>query len=147
LLASASGGELQGEPTLLRQLLLNLVTNALAVTPADGTITLTARRNSAGWRFTLTDEGPGLRPEQIERAFDRFVRFEVTPGQAAARGHGLGLAICRSIAALHHGVVRAENRGDRSGLRVTVELPDRPLAHARSHGRVASAGVSAPPVS
>lgn len=114
-------GELLGEPTLLRQLLLNLVTNAIAVTPAGGVITLGARRAGPGWRFEICDEGPGLRADQLEQIFERFVRFDSTPGQTT-RGQGLGLAICRSIASLHRGTIRAENRTDRTGLRLVVEL-------------------------
>lgn len=124
-------GTLRGEPTLLRQLILNLVTNALAVSPPHATITLAVHRTDSAFQFTLTDEGPGLRPEQLARIFDRFVRFDLAPNaprtaEAPAphpRGHGLGLAICRSIATLHGGTIRAENRSDRSGLRVLLDLP------------------------
>ncbi len=117
-------GELTGEPTLLRQLLLNLVTNALNVSPPGATVTLSARHLSGGWHLEISDEGPGLKPEQLERIFERFVRFEAMPGKTSS-GHGLGLAICRSIAALHGGTLRAENRQDRSGLRIVLKLPDR----------------------
>lgn len=116
-------GEIRAEPTLLRQLLLNLVTNAIAVSPAGGAIALHVRHNGGIWRLELTDEGPGLRPEQLERAFERFVRFEPPPGRPPTAGNGLGLAIARSIARLHAGTLRAETRTDRSGLRVIVELP------------------------
>jgi len=116
-------GELSGEPTLLRQMFLNLVTNALAVTPPAGTIALAVAPTERGWRFTLRDEGPGLPAEQLERIFERFVRFDSPGGRTEARGHGLGLAICRSIARMHDGTIRAENRSDRPGLELIVELP------------------------
>jgi signal transduction histidine kinase len=116
-------GELSGEPTLLRQMFLNLVTNALAVTPPAGTIALAVAPTEDGWRFTLRDEGPGLPTEQLERIFERFVRFDSPEGRTGTRGHGLGLAICRSIARMHGGTIRAENRSDRPGLELTVELP------------------------
>lgn len=118
-------GELRGEPDLLRQLLLNLVGNAVAASPPGTLITLDSfPAVDDHWHFMITDEGPGLSPAQLERVFDRFARFE-SPDAASSkpRGHGLGLAICRSIAELHHGTIRLENRPDRSGLRVTVELP------------------------
>jgi signal transduction histidine kinase len=116
------------EPNLLRQLLLNLVSNALRVSPPGSTLTLSSQLTAASWTLTLTDEGPGLPPAQIERVFERFVRFSPTssPGSSPAEnfpGHGLGLSICRSIAELHGGTLRAENRTDRSGLRMIVELP------------------------
>lgn len=107
------------EPTLLRQLLMNLLTNALKVSPAGATVQLESICGDDRWQLRLTDEGPGLPPAQLDRVFERFVRHEPTAGG----GHGLGLAICRSIAELHGGVIRAENRPDRPGLCVTVDLP------------------------
>lgn len=116
-------GEISGEPTLLRQMFLNLVTNALAVTPPAGTIALGVAPTEGGWRFTLRDEGPGLPADQLERIFERFVRFDSPGGRTEIRGHGLGLAICRGIVRMHGGTIRAENRADRPGLDLIVELP------------------------
>lgn len=128
-------GTMRLEPALLRQLLLNLTANALAVSAAGGRVELESIRTEHGWRFIVTDEGPGLPPEQLEPIFERFVRYEHAPVGATAgrgagegtansgRGHGLGLAICRTIAELHGGTIRAENRTDgRKGLRVAVVL-------------------------
>lgn len=120
-LARNDPGRARFEPTLLRQLLMNLLTNALKVSPVDTTVQLESICADGRWRLRLTDEGPGLPPEQLERVFDRFVRHEPTAG--ASGGHGLGLAICRSIADLHGGTIRAENRPGRNGLSVTVDLP------------------------
>jgi signal transduction histidine kinase len=70
----------------------------------------------------VSDEGPGLPADQLEKIFERFVRFEHANGKS--RGHGMGLAVCRSIAELHGGKIHAENRTDRpGGLRRVVELP------------------------
>jgi signal transduction histidine kinase len=121
-LARNDEGALRLEPALMRQLLLNLVSNALNVSSAGGWVVLASQRLDCGWRFSVTDEGPGLPEDQLEKVFGRFVRFEQTGGSRG--GHGLGLTICRSIAEVHGGTIRAENRGDgRSGLRVIVELP------------------------
>ncbi len=116
------------EPTLVRQLLLNLVSNAVRVSPPGGAVTLESQVRDGVWTLAVTDEGPGLPPEQLERIFERFVRY--APPAAAVRasddpptGHGLGLAICRSIAELHSGTIRAENRADRPGLRVEARWP------------------------
>jgi signal transduction histidine kinase len=120
-LARNEVGRVRLEPTLLRQLLLNLVANALKVSPAGAGLTLASACDHGRWTITVEDEGPGLPADQLERVFERFVRFEHADGERS--GHGLGLAICRSIAELHGGVIRAANRSDRPGLRVTVELP------------------------
>ncbi len=113
--------DLKAEPDLLRQLLLNLIANAVSVSPPGGLVSLVSAPGPGGWNLVVEDEGPGLPEVQLGRIFERFVRFESAAGQRA--GTGLGLAICKSIAELHHGTIRAENRSDRSGLRVTVTLP------------------------
>ena len=119
-----AGGPVRCDPGLVRQLLLNLTTNALRVTPPGGTVRLRSAQGDGRWRLELEDEGPGLPPEQLERIFERFTRFAATAGSDQANtGQGLGLAICRGIVDLHHGKIRAENRADRSGLRMIVELP------------------------
>ncbi|MFA6961180.1 MAG: ATP-binding protein [Opitutaceae bacterium] len=123
-LAKDDAGSAKLEPALMRQLLLNLVANALNVSPPDGIVTLESVRTEQGWRLCVMDEGPGLPPEQLEAVFERFVRFESANIENRRHGHGLGLAICRSIVELHGGSIHAENRDDgRSGLRVLVELP------------------------
>ncbi|MBA4137868.1 MAG: two-component sensor histidine kinase [Opitutus sp.] len=117
-------GEVSADADLLRQLLLNLVTNAVAVSPAGGTVVLASRAEGGRWIFAVTDEGPGLPPEQLARVFERFVRFHRSGAEPPPeRGTGLGLAICKAIAELHGGTIRAENRMDARGLRVVVELP------------------------
>lgn len=125
-LARNDTGAMRLEAALMRQLLLNLVSNALNASPAGGRVMLESVHTERGWWFVVTDEGPGLEEAKLGRIFERFVRFEPakdTAASGAVRGQGLGLAICRSIAELHGGTIRAENRTDgRSGLRVVVEL-------------------------
>jgi signal transduction histidine kinase len=121
-LARDEAGEIRADPELLRQMLLNLVANAVSVSPPGGLVTLSSRPIAGGWELEVTDEGPGLEAEKLARLFERFVRFEAPGGGQVRTGHGLGLAICKSIAELHGGSIRAENRTDRSGLRVRVEL-------------------------
>ena len=121
LCVTGDKGEAHLEPNLMRQLLLNLLSNALNVSPPGGTITLEATQTSAGWRFVMMDEGPGVPTQQLKRIFERFVRYNQQTD--ATRGHGLGLAICQTIVSLHGGTIHAENRTDRSGLRMVIELP------------------------
>lgn len=126
VLAKNDSGEARVEPNLLRQLLLNLVGNAFGVSPRGGVVTLESEKTADGWRFVITDEGPGLPPEQLEKVFERFVRYDHGSGQNRGRGHGLGLAICRGIAELHGGSIHAQNRVDgsgKTGLRVVLQLP------------------------
>src|SRR5947207_944884 len=75
----------------MRQVLLNLVTNALNASPPDGRITLSSLMENDSWRVSVEDEGPGLTPDQRSRIFERFVRFG--PPSVDDRGSGLGLAI------------------------------------------------------
>jgi two-component system heavy metal sensor histidine kinase CusS len=103
----------------IRQVLLNLMANALNVSPAGGKITLTSELDAAIWRVALEDEGPGVPAEQRGRIFERFVRL----GNGTEAGSGLGLAISRSIVSLHRGTIHAEAGGGGKGLRVAFELP------------------------
>jgi signal transduction histidine kinase len=118
--------EVRCEPVLVRQLLLNLVSNSVRVSPTGGTVVLDSSVEDGLWTLRVTDDGPGLPPAQLERIFERFVRYERPEASAQSdpnTGHGLGLAICRSIAELHGGTIRAENCTDRAGLRVVASWP------------------------
>lgn len=115
-------GQIRGEPHLLRHLLLNLITNALNAVPPGGGVKLESYARDEERCWTVTDDGPGLPEDQLDRIFHRFVRLEGT-GAGGRGGQGLGLAIVRSIATLHGGAVNAENRTDRPGLRIIVRLP------------------------
>ena len=82
-------------PGALEQILDNLISNAIAASPPAGTVQVTVAAEPPGFvEVAITDQGPGLSPEQQERAFDRFWR---APG-ATGSGFGLGLAIARRLA-------------------------------------------------
>ncbi len=117
-------GEVHCDERWLRQVWLNLLTNALVATPEGGLVAMTSHYGDGQWRVTIEDEGPGLAESELGRIFDRFTQFG-SP-ERRALGSGLGLAISRSIVMLHQGTIRAENRRDRSGLRVIVTLPANP---------------------
>lgn len=105
----------------LRQVLLNLLSNAIHVSPPDGQITLRSRIDAEHWRLTLEDQGPGLPDGEYERIFERFVRLQLSTTHY--EGSGLGLAICRSIISLHQGRIFAQPNPDGCGLQMVIELP------------------------
>ena len=110
------------DPKWIRQVLLNLLTNALNVSPRGSLITLESEMKVDGWQVAIEDEGPGVDPEQRERIFERFVRLPAA-GAEEVKGSGLGLAIVRSIIWLHHGTIRAEAGPRKGGLRVIFDIP------------------------
>lgn len=87
-------------PGRLAQVLDNLLANALEASPEGGTVTLSARHDSPWVELHLRDDGPGLTPEQRERAFDRFWR-----AGSGAGGSGLGLAIVKRLVTADEGEV------------------------------------------
>ena len=109
------------EEKRMRQVLLNLLANALSASPPGSSITLHSEVAESVWRLTLEDEGPGLTEEQREKVFERFVRLN--PSGTDDGGSGLGLAICRSIVSLHRGRIFAAARDNGHGLRMVVEIP------------------------
>lgn len=114
-------GRVAFEERWLRQVVLNILTNALRASPPGGLITLRSEFVPRYWRVSVEDEGPGLSREQCGRAFERFVRFNQTGPED--RGSGLGLTICRSIIQLHNGQIHAEPGTEGKGLRVVFEIP------------------------
>ncbi|WP_028241145.1 sensor histidine kinase [Stutzerimonas azotifigens] len=104
-----------GEPTLLNELLSNLVDNALAHTPAGGNVVL---RVQAPGVLEVEDDGPGIPPGERDKVFARFYRRD-TQGPGA----GLGLAIVGEIVRAHRASITLDE-GAQGGLRVSVRFPD-----------------------
>jgi two-component system heavy metal sensor histidine kinase CusS len=112
------------ESKWIRQVLLNLLTNAIHASPMRGEIRVHSVLADGVWRLSVEDQGVGVPPEQRDRIFDRFVRL--TRPEADYQGSGLGLAICRSIVELHGGRISAYPGAGARGLRVEIELPGLP---------------------
>ncbi|MBN1218587.1 MAG: HAMP domain-containing histidine kinase [Anaerolineae bacterium] len=91
----------QGDTDRLRQLLINLVTNAIKHTPTGGTVTLSLYREPEWVRITVADTGRGIVPTDLPHIFDRFYRAQ-NNGQTSI---GLGLSIAQWIAEAHHGQI------------------------------------------
>ena len=121
----------KGDGQRLRQVISNLLDNAIRFTPAGGTILLSLRHDSphAEAVMAVADDGRGIAPEQAERVFDRFYQADDARDRGdRARGGGLGLPICRSIVERHGGTIALESPGPGRGTTVTVRLPLRPAA-------------------
>lgn len=95
-------GRFTADPRRVRQILFNLLSNAIAASPQGGVVTLAAERRSQAVWLSVRDEGPGVPPELVETLFDRFESRNSNPRH---RGVGLGLAIVRSFMTLHGGSV------------------------------------------
>ncbi|MEK1939362.1 MAG: sensor histidine kinase [Pseudomonas sp.] len=105
---------LQGEPTLLNELLSNLVDNALAHTPSGGNVILRVRAPGV---LEVEDDGPGIPADQRDKVFERFYRRNPQLG-----GAGLGLAIVGEICRAHQATISLHD-GPSGGLLVRVEFP------------------------
>lgn len=109
------------DPMRIRQVLLNLVGNALRHTPAGGAITLTAEATQDGLTVSVRDTGSGIDPADLPHIFDRFYRGDSSRARDSG-GHGLGLTIVKRWVELHGGRVWAENLPD-GGARLSFTLP------------------------
>ncbi|MFI7434703.1 ATP-binding protein [Micromonospora haikouensis] len=118
-----------GDDARLRQVIGNLMTNALTHTPPDASVTLRLRTEPGNLAVVeVADTGPGLSPEQAERVFERFYRADAARTRRAGgmTSTGLGLAIVAALVAAHHGTVEVgETPGGGATFRVRVPLlPD-----------------------
>ncbi|GGH39812.1 sensor histidine kinase [Microbacterium album] len=112
---------LVGDAFRLRQVVDNLVSNAIKYTPREGSVRVTCRRGDEGAELMLTDTGIGIGPEDLPRIFEPYFRA-ATAQESAAPGTGLGMGIARDIVAAHGGTVDVESETGR-GTTVTVRLP------------------------
>jgi signal transduction histidine kinase len=118
--AEPDGLELDGDADRLRQVLANLVANAVRHSPRGGKVLVRASRQDGHALLEVVDEGPGIPPGEAERVFERFYRSDQARSSEEG-GSGLGLAIARWIVELHGGTIRAED-ADPHGCRIVVRL-------------------------
>jgi len=111
----------RGDALLLREMLSNLVDNALRYSPHGGAITVSISRDAGTGSYTLavSDTGPGIPADERERVFEPFYRC----ADVVAPGTGLGLAIVRTIALAHGATVSLASVTDTHGLRVVIAFP------------------------
>jgi heavy metal sensor kinase len=109
--------------TRIRQLILNLLTNAVKYTPAGGLVRISLAQETQRVTLAVSDTGIGIAPGDLPHIFDRFYRADIARTRTGDRaGAGLGLAICRWIAEAHGGTIDVQSRPGR-GTTFTVTMP------------------------
>ena len=107
---------IEADPLRVREVIMNLVANALRSTPAGGSVAVDARGIEGRVEVTVRDSGTGIAPEAVAGIFERFSRSTDSPGA------GLGLAIAKSLVEAHGGTIRAESAPGQ-GTRIVFTLP------------------------
>jgi CheY-like chemotaxis protein len=131
-------GLVKGDAGRLQQVMWNLLTNAVKVTPRGGSVQVSLRREHSSVRIQVSDTGKGIAPAFLPRIFERFTQED---GGNARRtgGLGLGLAIVKNLVELHGGTVTVHSEGENQGASFVVSLPLAPVRApavpaASSHG-------------
>ncbi|MDB5295823.1 MAG: hypothetical protein JWO31_1806 [Phycisphaerales bacterium] len=116
------------DPDRFRQVVWNLVNNAVKFTDAGGRVSVALRREDGRLRVEVSDTGRGISPEFLPHVFERFRQQDGSTTRTAG-GLGLGMAITRQLVELHGGTIAADSPGEGRGATFRVELP---LADARA---------------
>ena len=109
------------DPQRIKQVIGNLISNALRYTPEGSNVNLKINRIGGKVLLMISDNGPGVPPEDLVNIFARFWRGEKSRSRASG-GAGLGLAIARQLVEGQGGSIRAENR-ETGGLKISIEFP------------------------
>jgi signal transduction histidine kinase len=133
-------GALRADGRRVRQVLFNLLSNAINYSEPGQTVTLAAMRRGAEIIFKVSDRGRGIPPDMIDRVFDRFETF---PNGSRHRGPGLGLSIVKALVELHHGRVLIDTAPN-EGTTVTCIFPIDPTLVATGAEDVAPAARPVP---
>lgn len=112
----SSGLAIYADEDRIRQVLINLIFNALKFSPPDAEITVTAYRQGSFAVTGISDSGPGVPPAEQEKIFEKFYK------RGSREGAGLGLAICKSIVEAHNGIIGMVSDGE-NGSRFFFKLP------------------------
>jgi signal transduction histidine kinase len=130
---AAKGVWVEGDRARLKQVVVNLLDNAIKYTPQDGAVTVTVSAIDSKAVLDVADNGMGIPPEALPRIFDRFFRVDKARSRELG-GAGLGLSIVKSICAAHHGLVEASSTpGQGSRFRVELPLAPAPTQQAQEH--------------
>jgi two-component system sensor histidine kinase MprB len=118
---SLQPGQVRAQPALLERAVMNVLDNAAKWSPTGGRVGVTLVSDGA-WHLTVTDEGPGVAPEDLPHIFERFYRAQ---SARSMPGSGLGLAIVQRVVASHGGTVEVSSPTG-GGTRVDIQLPIEP---------------------
>jgi PAS domain S-box-containing protein len=128
---TTAAGTVLGDGNRLRQVIWNLLTNAIKFTPAGGKVTVELENTPASVRLIVTDTGKGIARDFLAHVFEPFRQGDASTTRAHG-GLGLGLAIVRHLVEGHGGTVAAFSEGPDRGARFVVELPSIPEPSAAS---------------
>lgn len=131
--------EVEGDPALLGQLVMNLLTNAIHYNRPGGRVLASVRAESGRAVLVVEDAGEGIPPGEQAHLFERFYRIDKARSREEG-GNGLGLSIVKSIVDLHRGEIAFESQPGQ-GARFTVRLP---LGHGEARQGIGERGASAP---
>jgi two-component system heavy metal sensor histidine kinase CusS len=120
-LSREGSAHMEGDRSMLRRALSNLLDNALRFTPAQGEVRVLIVEQPKGLNLTVENNGNGISEDLLPRLFDRFYRADPARHEGSSEHAGLGLAITRSIIRAHGGQIRCES--DRGWTRFVIELP------------------------
>ncbi len=133
-----------GDPTRLRQIVWQLLSNAIKFTPRGGSIDLVVETHGDEARVIVRDTGCGIDPEFLPRVFERFTQADPSTTRAAG-GLGVGLSLVRELVELQGGEVEARNREDTDGAVFTARFPLHPAAPVEPAAGMSPIAISASP--
>jgi signal transduction histidine kinase len=117
---AADPGILTGDPFRLREVLANLITNAIRHTPTRGIVQISVTKSASGWTFSVRDTGSGIPSDALPHIFDRFVKG------GDSRGTGLGLSIARDLVRAHDGEMTVSSEEGR-GTTIVFTVPQQKI--------------------
>jgi signal transduction histidine kinase len=126
VLRHVESGTLVADPVRLRQVLDNLISNAVKYSPPGSTVWVDAIRERDGWRLAVQDQGPGISPADRDKLFTDFARLSARP-TGGEKSTGLGLAITRRVVEAHGGIIDVDSMPGQ-GATFWVWLPAQPPA-------------------
>lgn len=114
-----------GDPVRIKQILWNLISNAIKFSEKNGKISITSRKDHSNYIIEVSDNGIGLTREAMSTIFDRFSQVEKKHGK---KGMGIGLSICKYLVDMHGGHIEVESKGRGEGASFKVTFPVSPIS-------------------